>query len=45
MEKRWKAVNIDMGKYKDKYFKIKSTDDLFQVSPEVKTRQGVVFLR
>lgn len=31
MENRWKDINIDVGEYKDKYFKIKSTDDLFQV--------------
>lgn len=31
LEERWKYINIDMGEYKDKYFKIRSTDDLFQV--------------
>lgn len=32
VEKRWKDINIDMGEYKDKYYKIKATDDLFQAS-------------
>ncbi|CAM9519959.1 unnamed protein product, partial [Discosporangium mesarthrocarpum] len=27
---RWRDINIDMGEYKDKYHKIRSTDDLFQ---------------
>lgn len=31
VEHRWKDVDIDMCEYKDKYFKIKSTEDLFQV--------------
>lgn len=31
MEHRWKDIDIDMCEYKDKYFKIKSTEDLFQV--------------
>lgn len=31
MEHRWKDIDIDMSEYKEKYFKIKSTEDLFQV--------------
>ncbi|CAN0120098.1 unnamed protein product [Ectocarpus sp. 6 AP-2014] len=34
VENRWKDVDIDMGEYKDKYYKIKSTEDLFQVLEE-----------
>ena len=30
LEKRWSDVTIDMGTYKDKYFKLKSTDDISQ---------------
>ena len=31
VEHRWKDIDIDMCEYKDKYYKIKSTEDLFQV--------------
>lgn len=31
LEERWEDIDIDMGEYKEKYHKIKSTDDLFQV--------------
>lgn len=30
LEKRWSEVAMDMGTYKDKYFKLKSTDDISQ---------------
>eukprot|EP00752_Nemacystus_decipiens_P009956 g8879.t1 len=34
VEHRWKDIDIDMCEYKDKYYKIKSTEDLFQVLEE-----------
>lgn len=30
LEKRWEDVQLDMGTYKDKYFKLKSADDISQ---------------
>eukprot|EP01042_Synura_sphagnicola_P000546 gene546-588_t len=30
LEKRWSAIELDMGPYKDKYYKLKSTDDISQ---------------
>ena len=42
MEHRWKDIDIDMCEYKDKYFKIKSTEDLFQVFIFVNTPQYIL---
>ena len=30
LESRWAGVEVDVGTYKDKYYKLKSTDDLMQ---------------
>ena len=30
LEKRWSEIYLDMGTYKEKYFKLKSTDDISQ---------------
>lgn len=30
LERRWADVSLDMGTYKEKYFKLKSTDDISQ---------------
>ncbi|CAM9908112.1 unnamed protein product [Laminaria digitata] len=34
VEARWQDINIDVGEYKDKYYKIKTTEDLFQILEE-----------
>ena len=39
MEERWQDINIDVGEYKDKYYKIKSTEELFQVISNSKRRK------
>ena len=30
LEKRWSAVELDVGTYKDKYYKLKGVDDISQ---------------
>jgi hypothetical protein len=30
LEKRWADVELDVGAYKEKYYKLKSTDDISQ---------------
>lgn len=39
VEHRWKDIDIDMSEYKDKYYKIRGTEDLFQVSVDA----GILF--